>query len=129
MADITDELSSLGGGILRNFIVTFDREHNEVFFQREGNEPLSIPAVRGTGLSFRKTPAYWKVAGVVPGSPADVAGVRPGDLVSRVNGEPVDNWDLPRYSRLKSAGGAIAYTFIDGAQETTKSIPVVDLVP
>ncbi len=129
VADITDELSSLGGGILRNFVVTFDREHDEVFFQREANDPLSIPAVRGTGLSFRKTPAYWKVAGVIPASPADLAGVRPGDLVSRINGEPVDNWDLPRYSRLKSAGGSIAFTFIDGAQESTKSIPVVDLVP
>jgi hypothetical protein len=129
VADLTDELSSLGGGLLRNFIITFDREHDQVFFERDASEPLTIPSVRGTGLSFRKTPAYWKVAGVVPGSPADGAGVRPGDLISRINGEPVDNWDLPRFERLKTTAGQVSFTFIDGSQETTKSIRIVDLVP
>jgi hypothetical protein len=129
VVDLTDELSSLGGGLLRNFVVTFDREHDQVFFKRDASEPLSIPSVRGTGISFRKTPAYWKVAGVVPGSPADKAGVRVGDLVSRINGEPVDNWDLPRFERLRTATSTIAFTFIDGSQETVKSIAIVDLVP
>ena len=129
VVDLTDELSSLGGGLLRNFVVTFDREHDQVFFERDASEPLSIPSVRGTGLSFRKTPAYWKVAGVVPGSPADKAGVRVGDLVSRINGEPVDNWDLPRFERLRTSTGTIAFTFIDGTQETVKSVAIVDIVP
>jgi hypothetical protein len=129
VADLTDELSSLGGGLLRNFVITFDREHDEVFFERDASEPLAIPSIRGTGLSFRKTPAYWKVAGVVPGSPADKAGVRAGDLVSRINGEPVDNWDLPRFERLRTTADPIAFTFIDGAQETVKPLAIVDLVP
>jgi hypothetical protein len=129
VADLTDELSSLGGGILGHFTVTFDQEHDEVFFQLDPSEPLSMPPLRGTGLSFRKTPAYWKVAGVVPGSPADASGTRPGDLVSRINGEPVDNWGLPRFERLVATSGRIEFTFIDGTKETVRPIPVVDLVP
>ena len=129
IAELTDELSSLGGGVLRHFIITFDQEHDEVFFQHEAADSLAIPALRGAGLSFRKTPAYWKVVGVVRGSPADAGGVRPGDLVSRINGEPVDNWDLARYHRLIAGSGRIEYTFIDGKQETARSLAVVELVP
>jgi hypothetical protein len=129
VAQVTDELSSLGGGVLSHFTITFDQEHDEVFFQRDEAEPLTIPALRGTGLSFRKTPAYWKVAGVMPASPAEAGGVRPGDLVSRINGEPVDNWDLPRYDRLIATAERIELTFIDGTRETAKSVAVIDLVP
>jgi hypothetical protein len=129
VAEITDELTSLGGGVLSHFTITFDQEHDEVFFQHDASDSLSIPPLRGTGMSFRKTPAYWKVAGVVPGSPAEAGGARQGDLVSRINGEPVDNWDLPRYGKLIASAGTIEFTFIDGTQETAKSIRVVDLVP
>ncbi|MGA2015726.1 MAG: retropepsin-like aspartic protease [Opitutaceae bacterium] len=129
VAEITDELSSLGGGVLSHFTVTFDQEDDEVFFQHESSDSLAVPPLRGTGLSFRKTPAYWKVAGAMRGSPAAAAGVGAGDLVSRIDGEPVAGWDLPRYRRLVSTADRIDFTFIEGAQETTKSIAVVDLVP
>lgn len=33
-----------------------------------------------------------KVEGVAKGSPAEVAGFKPGDLITRVNGEPVQEW-------------------------------------
>jgi hypothetical protein len=129
VAEITDELSSLGGGILSHFTITFDQEHNEVFFQHEPADSLSTPALRGTGLSFRKTPAYWKVAGVVSGSPADAAGVRAGDLISRINGEPVTKWDLLRYEALVASTDRIDFMFIHGAHETPRPIAVVALVP
>ena len=100
-----------------------------VIFQHDPAEALAVPPLRGTGLSFRKTPAYWKVAGVIPGSPAAAAGVRTGDLVSRINGEAVGGWDPQRYERLVATAGQIAYTFIDGTSESTKALGVAVLVP
>jgi len=129
VAELTDELSSLGGGILSHFTVTFDQRHNEVFLQCDAADALRVPPLRGTGLSFRKTPAYWKVVGVVPGSPAEAAGVRQGDLVTRINGEPATAWDPVRYDRLTSSAGRVDYTFIDGTQERTRTIAVDALVP
>jgi hypothetical protein len=129
VAELTDELTSLGGGILSHFTITFDQRHNEVFFQRDLATPLSIPPLRGTGLSFRKTPVYWKVAGVVPGSPAASAGIVAGDLVSRINGEAVAGWDPVRYDQLLAAADRIEYTFIDGTQESARSLRVAELVP
>jgi len=80
-------------------------------------------------MSFRKTPAYWRVVGIVPGSPAAAGGVARGDLVSRINGEPVGSWDLPRFDRLLAAADRIEFTFIDGTHEAAKPLQVVDLVP
>ena len=129
LAEVTNELTSLGGGILSHFTITFDQRHNEAFFQRDLSVALAIPPLRGTGLSFRKTPAYWKVAGVVPGSPGAAAGVAAGDLVSRVNGELVAGWDPARYDQLVASADRVAYTFIDGARETVKTLGVAELVP
>jgi hypothetical protein len=55
--------------------------------------------------------------------------VRAGDLVSRVNGEPVASWDPSRYEPLVAKSGKIEFTFIDGGAERTRSVDVVDLVP
>ena len=129
VAEITDELSSLGGGILSHFTITFDQENNEAFFQRDSADLLAIPPLRGTGMSFRKSPAYWKVLGVLPGSPADAGGVTQGDLVTRINGKPVASWDLSRFDRLVAGADRIDFTFINGTQEAVKAVKVVDIVP
>ena len=129
VAEVTDELSGLGGAILIHFTVTFDQEDNEVFFQHDPSDSLRVPPLRGTGLSFTRTPAYWKVAAVMPGYPGGSGGVHPGDLVSRINGEAVEAWDLPRYERAVAGSDRIEFTFIDGPRERVRSIAVVDLVP
>ena len=79
-------------------------------------------------MSFRKTPAYWKVIQVLPNSPA-AGSVSPGDLVSRINGEPVASWDLPRFDKLVASADRIEFTFLDGTRETPQTIAVADLVP
>jgi len=129
IVDLTDELSSLGGEILKNFTVTFDQEHDRVTFYRDSHDPIVSPPRRSAGLSFSKTPAYWRVAGVVPGSPAEAAPVRPGDLVTRINGEPIAKWDLLRYEQLVATADEIAFTFLNGTTETEKRLGVFELVP
>ncbi len=130
IAQMTDELSSLGGAILSHFTITFDQEHNEAFFfQNDAADTLRVPPLKGTGLSFRKTPAYWKVVGVMPGSPAAAAGVHQGDLVSRINGEPAGNFDPARYDLLVTTAQSVSYTFIEGTRDRTLSIGVASLVP
>ncbi|MDB6126791.1 MAG: hypothetical protein JWM35_687, partial [Verrucomicrobia bacterium] len=129
LTDVTDELSSLGGGILKYFTVTFDQGHSQVTFQRESNDPIPPEPRRSAGISFTKAPAYWRVASVVPNSPAAKAGVQPGDLVTRINGEPVAKWDIRRYELLVATASAIEFTFLNGPQEKLQRIEVFDLVP
>jgi S1-C subfamily serine protease len=127
--DFTEELSALGGGALRNFAVTFDQRRDRVVLARAGGGPVETPPLRSAGLGFSKTPAYWRVAGVVPGSPAERAGVERGELIVRIDGEPVGRWDLLRYESRIAAGGELELTFIEGSREFTRRVRVFDLVP
>ena len=129
VANLTDELASLGGGILKNFTVTFDQEHNQVTFLRESPGPVPPEPRRSAGLSFTKTPVYWRVASVVAGSPAATAGIQPGDLVTRVNGESIAKWDIRRYELLVATATSIEFTFLNGTAEVPERVNVFDLVP
>ncbi|HZP59051.1 MAG TPA: aspartyl protease family protein [Opitutaceae bacterium] len=126
---LTDDLSSLGGGVLKNFTVTFDQRHNQVTFYRESSAPILLPSRRSAGLSFEKSPVYWRITSVVPGSPAAAAGIQPGDLCTRINGEPVARWSLQRYQDLMASAGQATFTFLRGTQEQNTLISIFDLVP
>jgi Aspartyl protease len=129
LVELTDELSAIGGGMLQHFVVAFDQDRSRVTFYRDVPEPVSFGPVRSVGLSFSKTPAYWRVAGVVDNSPAEETSVQPGDLVIRINGEPVASWDFRRYEKLVGSAGEIIFTFLNGTRETERRLRVVDLVP
>ena len=129
IVDMTDELSSIGGGLLRNFAVTFDQKRNQVTFFRPNFDPIKIMPLRSTGLSFTKTAAYWRVAAVVAESPAEMLGVQGGDLCTRINDEPVSAWPVGRYTELIHSATRVTYTFIDGNAEQQVTLPVFDLVP
>jgi hypothetical protein len=129
IVDLTDELTSLGGGILKHFTVTFDQEHSRATFHRESKLPVPPEKRRSAGLSFDKTPAYWRAASVVLGSPAAEAGVQAGDLVTRINGEPVAQWDIARYQKLVASAPEVSFTFLNGTQETETRLKVFELIP
>ena len=129
VVDLTDELSSLGGEVLRHFTLTFDQVRGTVTFYRDGNQPIASPPKRTSGISFSKTGAYWRVAGVVPDTPAAASGLHPGDLVVRINGEPVEQWNLQRFRALVDSADSIEYTLLNGRTETTLHIPTAVLVP
>lgn len=129
VVDLTDQLSSLGGGLLKHFSITFDPARGQAIFYRDTTTPIVMPPRRSAGLSFNKSPAYWRVVGVVPGSPADADGVQRGDLIVRINGEPVEQWDLMKFDALVGESDVIQFTFLDGREETTHAIEVFPLVP
>lgn len=129
VVDVSDELSAIGGGVLRHFTVTFDQSRERVTFHRGADEPIPTGTLRSAGVSFSKTPAYWRVAGVVPDSSADRAGIQLGDLVTRINGEPVARWDLRRYEQWVATADHLVLTFLHGSTEREKRVEVFDLVP
>jgi hypothetical protein len=127
--ETTEDLSAIGGAALRNFSITFDQLRNQATFVRENTAPIRFEPQRSTGLAFNRTPAYWRVAAVIPGSPAASAGVAAGELVTRIDDEPVSAWNVDRFEQRLRTGRDIAFTFLIGRVEQARTISVYELVP
>jgi len=69
------------------------------------------------------------VAGIIPGSPAETAGVKTGDLVTRINGESISDWNVGRFDALVRRAEEITFTFLQGTKEIPVVIPTFSLVP
>jgi hypothetical protein len=129
IVDLTDQLSSIGGEFLRNFAVTFDQRRNQVTFTSQQDGPITMDARRHTGLSFARSPVYWRVLTVIPDTPTAKLPLQAGDLCVRINGEPVAKWDYARYAALLNTAAKITYTFLIGTRETDIEVPIFELVP
>lgn len=129
IVDLTDQLSSIGGEFLKHFALTFDQRRNQVTFTSERDGPITMEARRHTGLSFARSPVYWRVLTVIPDTPTAKLPLQAGDLCVRINGEPVANWDYERYATLLKEAAKITYTFLIGTRETDIEVPIFELVP
>jgi hypothetical protein len=129
ITDLTDQLSAIGGELLRHFTLTFDQRRNLVTFARPDDDDVLMAPRRSTGLSFGRSAAYWRVLNVVPDTPTAQLPVQVGDLCTRINGEPVMKWDADRYNALLKSAPKVTYTFLNGPKETDLEVPVFELVP
>ena len=129
VTDLSDQLSSLGGELLKNFTVTFDQQRRQVAFDRTEAGPVRMETRRSPGLSFQRTSVYWRLLAVVPGTPAALLPVQSGDLCVRINGELVEKWNAERYTALVRTADQITFTFLQGPKEKNFDVPVTDLVP
>ncbi len=78
--------SLLGAGILRHFEVALDARNGRIRFSRAAEGPVRFGPRRGVGLRARMADGACVVAAVLPGSPADAAGIRPGARVISLAG-------------------------------------------
>ena len=129
VVELLDEFPTIGGGVLKYFVVTFDQENNRVTLHRDTNTPVTFPSRRSTGISVTKAGAYWRVAGVIPESPAARAGIGEGDLITRINDEPVEQWSPERFQSLVDQTDTITHAFLIGRRVYELKLPVMNLVP
>src|SRR6478736_3098622 len=129
VVDLTEQLSSFGGELLRYFRITFDQQRHLVTLVRNSDGPVQMPGRRSTGLSFRRFPNYWRLLAVVPDTPNSSMPLEAGDLCVRINGELVEHWTLERYTELVQTAPQITYTFLSGSKEIDHEAKVFELVP
>ena len=126
---LTEQLSTIGGEILKYYTVTFDQHRGLAIFSTGQDVPVCLPAQRSVGLSFSRLPAEWRVIYVFEDAPPPTRQIEPGDVVVKIAGEPVSRWNLVRFETALRREQNLALTLRRGTQTFDAKVPVFDLVP
>ncbi|NOX57616.1 MAG: hypothetical protein GXP29_02005 [Planctomycetes bacterium] len=84
------ETSIIGSQILNRFVLTFDQEQKLVRFGGPIHEAIEMDPVRAHGFLVAPKEGKFRVAHIIPNSPADIAGIEIDDLVEAINGQPLE---------------------------------------
>jgi len=78
---------TLGSEVLRQFEVTFDLKHDEIFLKKDPRSKLDPYRYVTVGIQFaRNDQGTYTVMSVWKNSPADQSGIRLGDRIRAING-------------------------------------------
>lgn len=108
---------NVGGGVLSRFTVTFDYARQVMYLER--NRLFDRPDTHDrSGLWINRAGDAFAIEDVVPGSPAARAGLRVGDRITAVDGQPAAGLSLAETrARWRSAApGTRVRLRVEGAQ-------------
>jgi hypothetical protein len=122
---------NLGGNVLRHFTLIIDYPANRVILEPNSHfrDPFLADA---SGLVLTAQGANFKtivVHGVVEGSPADRAGMKNGDIISAIDGEPADTYALWQIQELLKESGRERRVTIDRGRTTTTVVIKLRALP
>ena len=126
-----DNQGNIGGGVLKRFVVTFDYGHQIMYLK-----PLAGPvADAGTydraGMWFNRAPEGFKLVDITAGGPAATAGLKPGDLITEVDGAPARELglaDLRRRLRNEAPGTRLRLAVLRDGQPIRVEVTLRDLI-
>lgn len=119
------EAGNIGQDILSRFNVHFDYRRQQMVLMPRARQPEWHYAMAGFRAEKKKDrPDRFDVINVMPGSPAEQAGLRQGDAITAINGQPSSKLSFGALRDLTShlpEGTAIVLTLGDGKQVTMQA--------
>jgi len=122
---------NLGNNILQRFTMIIDYPNSRVIlepnksFTNRFTSDASGLMLAAKGDDFRT----FVVQSVVDGSPAQEAGVQPGDALTAINSKPAHSYALWQIDDLlREPGSALTLTFDRGGKQITRTIALRELV-
>ncbi len=98
-----DFAGNIGNRILERFRVTLDYEHRRIWLE-PGARYRDRDSFSRTGMLLGWSASAIDVAAVMPGSPAERAGVAVGDVVESLEGKPIASWSYADVDALLERG-------------------------
>ena len=91
----------IGMKVLEHFAIGFDQRHHRLLLTPATNGPVVSEPTRSLGFSLLPDENGLKVMAVIPGTDAARAGIRRGDYIIAIDGEPAKEWNQKRLSALR----------------------------
>lgn len=104
--------------VLNRMLAPLNDSHTHALSPAQVNERRTQVRAR-TGFNLMRIEARWVVSEVLPGSPAEQAGVRPGWVVVSRNGQPLG----PRMNFRPREGEAAEWEFLDEQDRAVRLAP------
>jgi hypothetical protein len=117
----------IGTDVMRRFAWTFDQSSRRVRIHSDSSDPLRLPPKRGTGAILIPTLEGYEIARVLADTPAERAGLRPGDVVVAMDGARVSERDCAW--REEKHRTQTTLTLLRDGETFDVLVEVVDIVP
>jgi S1-C subfamily serine protease len=121
MSDANFE-ANIGSGFLKRFVVTFDYAHQRMWLKPIVPAPIDAGRFDRSGMWINADKGGYEVTAVSAGGPAEQAGLKAGDVIVALDGQPAvaeKLSDARIMLRARPAGSQIeAKVKRDGAERT-----------
>lgn len=124
-------IGNIGGGLLKRYVVTFDYPRQTIYFRQRSNVVDDTGTYDRSGISFQSIVGGLLIGEVVPGGPAELAGLQAGDVLSAVDGTKktaTDLLELRYWLRNAPVGTAVTFDVIRSGVKLSKTIILKDLI-
>jgi predicted aspartyl protease len=128
-AVISPGTASLGVRSLERFCLIFHQSENRVWLCGADAAPIMPTAERSNGLSVYAAPGGWRIAGVIPGSPAEDAHMAAGSLITQIEHQSAASWTRDQMNQWINSHAEVALVVSDRSGDRALTLPVWDLVP
>jgi predicted aspartyl protease len=120
---------NLGMGLLHSFCLVFHEGEDKFWLCSDETGPLPSPPDLTMGFSMMAETGGWRVAGIIPNSPAEQAEIAKGDLVTRFEGRPAAEWTRDQIQGWVDTHHTVALRVTSPAGERELVLRVWALVP
>jgi len=122
---------NIGSGLLKRFAVTFDYQDQVMYLKLLDPPPADAGHFDRSGLWINAADAGFTVTEVAAGGPAEVAGIRKGDVVTAINGQPArieELSDARTLLRSLPAGSTVELKLLRAGAPLTVQVQLRDLI-
>jgi hypothetical protein len=119
----------VGVQIMRHMAWAFDQKNELILVMGDETRIGPSPAKRGTGMAGRSLSDGEEVVAVFPGSPAERAGIKQGDLIVQVNQQPVAKIGCGVKNRWIQNDASLQLTVRRGEELIDKVVGIEVIVP
>jgi hypothetical protein len=127
----SDYSGNVGGGILKRFIVTFDYDHQVMYLKSLPGPIKDTGTFDRSGMWINETDNGFRIADVTKGGPAEAAGLKVDDVITKVDGKPVADihlYDLRRRLRNDRPGTVVTFSVTEGTASKTVKVRLRDQI-